>query len=961
MDLTKSRAFLWLQENILSVFILFLLTLVFFWRVPLQGRVLLPLDTLFTYEPWRSEVPGALGVQVRNPWLSDGIRHYYPLFNFVQASWRQGQVPFWNPYALAGMPVLASGIDQVFYPLTLLLLLTLSTAQAISWATILHTFLGSLFCFLFIRELGTGRVGALIGAVSFVFGALIYWMPALPTFQAIIWLPLLFWSFERAVKYQNWRWSVVGGLILGLQIVAGNVQMVYYSLTGLGFYALYHAWFAWLSQQKLSSGFRPLWFLSLMVLIGAGLTAIQSLPILELVPLGVRGEVDFNPEFSWKILLRLFVPDILGTDLDLNLTPSFAHELYLYFGLLPLLFIIAAAFSPYRRPARFLIGLGLLVWLVIFKIPPFYQVFATLYPTFNVLGFHRAQILIAFGWAAASGLGADWIYAHRPISSLKWLLFSGTALLTAMIVLALWLAFISKYQARFWWNLPSLEAIEPAVPYLLASVIFSSVILAVGLAILWQWQQGRMGQTVFGITILAFVVIDIFLVHLDYVSALEPNMLYPETPSLSYLKNLTTQETQPYRMVSAGRLFWGNDATVFGLNDIQGYDPFLLKRYSDYLDLAQVRSESNHRIAAFTARTSKLLDMLNVKYYYVPRYKLADGEWVSLLTEVDDPAVQSNSLSGEQTADWIINGWPQKVLLAPPSSKISYRGYLQYPAQLETAIAIDPQSWTHPDVDVLFEVYVQSTNSPTEKLLFSKHLTGVTSPDNMQWTPVLVDLSDYAHQEVIVSFVTSGPSPWPAGWADPLIMDSSKVDLLYYGPNSIYRNKNSLPRAWVVHQVDQVPEGDLEAVKAVLSNPAFQPVEQAVIEGKLSALLAPKQSDEPIEFVTYTPNYAKIKAQLSAPGVLILSDIYYPGWNVYVDGVPTHLYAANLMMRGVPVAAGVHDIEFKYEPMSFKIGMYVSLATLILVVVVFVVDWKKSSANKRQGISERSNSNGNYA
>ena len=196
-----------LQLDIVSVATLLVLTLVFFWRVPVQGRILLPLDTLFTYEPWRSEISGALGVRVWNPWLSDGVRFYYPLLNFVQSLWQQGQIPFWNPYAVAGMPVLASGNNQVFYPITLLLLLAMPAAQALSWSTIWHAFLGSLFCFLFIRTLGAGYLGALIGAISFVFGALIYWMPALPAFQAIIWLPLLFWAFERGLRSKNWRWE----------------------------------------------------------------------------------------------------------------------------------------------------------------------------------------------------------------------------------------------------------------------------------------------------------------------------------------------------------------------------------------------------------------------------------------------------------------------------------------------------------------------------------------------------------------------------------------------------------------------------------------------------------------------------------------------------------------------------------------------------------------------------------
>lgn len=937
-----------LQLDIVSVATLLLLTLVFFWRVPVQGRILLPLDTLFTYEPWRSEISGALGVRVWNPWLSDGVRFYYPLLNFVQSLWQQGQIPFWNPYAVAGMPVLANGNNQVFYPITLLLLLAMPAAQALSWSTIWHAFLGSLFCFLFIRTLGAGYLGALIGAISFVFGALIYWMPALPTFQAIIWLPLLFWAFERGLRSKNWHWCIAGGVILCLQILAGNVQMVYYSLTGLGLYAIYRGLLYWLNEQNFRSALRPLIILFLTALIGLALAAIQLLPTLELLPQGVRGQVDFNPEFSWAVLLRLLVPDILGTDIDRNLAPVFAHELYLYFGLLPLLFLIASVFSPYRQLAWGMIGLGMLVWLVIFKVPPFYQLFENLYPSFRVLGFHRAQILIAFTWAVAAGLGADWVYTGRPVAILRRLTLIGGVVLTVMVVTALGLAFVSKYQARFLWNLPAIDQIEPSVIYLLSSLIFSSVILLAGLVLLWQWQQEKLSPAIFGLAALVITVVDLFLVHLDYVSALDQDMLYPQPPSLAYLQNLTAQETQPYRMMSIDRLFWGNSATVFGLNDIQGYDPFLMKRYSDYIDLTKARLETNHRIAAFTPRTSKFFDALNVKYYYAPRSKLTDGEWISLLHQLDKPLVQSEHPEAGQTSEWTIAGWPQEVLLAPTYSKISYRGFLQNPTQLETAIAIDPEVWEQPGVDVLFEVYAQSETAPNETLLFSKHLTQISQPNEMSWTPVLVDLSDFTNQAVSMSFVTSSTRAkisWQAGWAAPLVMDSSKVELLYYGPNSIYLNKNYLPRAWVVHQVIEVAQEDSEAAKLALTDPVFDPAKQAIIEGALPASLAPAAKAEPVEFISYTPSHSIIQAELATSGLLIISDIYYPGWNVYVDGAPQPLYAANLMMRSVYLPAGIHQVEFVYEPLSFKVGLVISAGTVALIAMILALDWKLRPKN----------------
>jgi hypothetical protein len=73
-------------------------------------------------------------------------------------------------------------------------------------------------------------------------------------------------------------------------------------------------------------------------------------------------------------------------------------------------------------------------------------------------------------------------------------------------------------------------------------------------------------------------------------------------------------------------MFWGDIAGVFRLEDIQGYDSFLLKRYSDYLDLSGVRANTNFRIAAFEAENSRILDALNVKYIYAPRRKLVEGD-----------------------------------------------------------------------------------------------------------------------------------------------------------------------------------------------------------------------------------------------------------------------------------------------------------------------------------------------
>jgi uncharacterized membrane protein YfhO len=76
-----------------------------------------------------------------------------------------------------------------------------------------------------------------------------------------------------------------------------------------------------------------------------------------------------------------------------------------------------------------------------------------------------------------------------------------------------------------------------------------------------------------------------------------------------------------------------------------------------------------------------------------------------------------------------------------------------------------------------------------------------------------------------------------------------------------------------------------------------------------------------------------------------MSDIYYPGWNVYVDGVKKPIYATNLVMRGVYIPAGAHIVEFVYEPLSFRLGLYISVGTLLLIAILLVLDRKLTPRN----------------
>jgi hypothetical protein len=97
------------------------------------------------------------------------------------------------------------------------------------------------------------------------------------------------------------------------------------------------------------------------------------------------------------------------------------------------------------------------------------------------------------------------------------------------------------------------------------------------------------------------------------------------------------------------------------------------------------------------------------------------------------------------------------------------------------------------------------------------------------------------------------------------------------------------------------------------------------------------------KLISYKPNFVSIKTDTNTSSMLYLSDTYYPGWNAYIDGLPTKIYKANYAFRAVLVPKGVHKIEFKYQPISFAYGMCLSILSIIVTMFTFVIIKKKTN------------------
>jgi len=143
-----------------------------------------------------------------------------------------------------------------------------------------------------------------------------------------------------------------------------------------------------------------------------------------------------------------------------------------------------------------------------------------------------------------------------------------------------------------------------------------------------------------------------------------------------------------------------------------------------------------------------------------------------------------------------------------------------------------------------------------------------------------------------------------------------------------YRVRDAWPHVWAVHEA-VVAAGD-EETWAILNAPDFDPARRVVLPREPGiALPGGDTVGSRVDIVEYTPTRISLQADMVANGLLVLSDIYYPGWQARVDGQPVPIYRADYLLRAVPVEAGQHRVEVYYDPPLFKVGLAITILTLL--------------------------------
>ena len=154
-------------------------------------------------------------------------------------------------------------------------------------------------------------------------------------------------------------------------------------------------------------------------------------------------------------------------------------------------------------------------------------------------------------------------------------------------------------------------------------------------------------------------------------------------------------------------------------------------------------------------------------------------------------------------------------------------------------------------------------------------------------------------------------------------------------------NPYAYGNAWFVNSVKFVDNAnqELEAV------PTLDLRHEAVADAKFRDILKPvveaaTDSASIVTMTSYEPNQLTYDVKSVKGGVVVFSEIYYPGWTATVDGEPVEIGRVNYVLRAITVAPGQHKVELSFFPKSLDTTetiAYAALGLLLLLIIVAVV------------------------
>lgn len=182
------------------------------------------------------------------------------------------------------------------------------------------------------------------------------------------------------------------------------------------------------------------------------------------------------------------------------------------------------------------------------------------------------------------------------------------------------------------------------------------------------------------------------------------------------------------------------------------------------------------------------------------------------------------------------------------------------------------------------------------------------------------------------------PAVIPPGRPDLLHLSLRYPTVFQNGSVRVLENRSALPRGWLASDVIELPA---DQQIAAIKSPVFDVHQDTVVAPGLPTNVADLAGDGQgtVDSTMVNANTLQIRVEVDHDSILVVSEVNASGWKAYVNGSASQIVQADGIFRAIVVPAGTSLVEFRYEPVSLRIGVWISFVSYLLSIVCFAVQF----------------------
>lgn len=855
-----------------------------FFNKSLQPPLFYPLNGVVETGAYGYE--GRIPVNSFNIDMTSGVYTLPSWGRFIGDSYKRGELPLWTPYQASGTPLPEQYAAAVFSPLQILK--ELFPTKTWDFFVLAQFWIAGFFTYLFLRLLKLSPISSFLGGLFFMFSGSFTWYWANEQIANVVMLiPVLFWSLERLFRNQKARDVVLLAFIFALVILSGGPGAILYGLFLGGSYFVFRV-----VTEKKRLILKATYFLLILLtfILGLELAAPQILSFVNFLPLSYNIR---DPSFeqgggiqgiSWQYLGFIFSPGASEVPSFYRIAPGTGlWDMLGGYTGILPIFLIVLGFVAYR----------------FFKEKNLYKYFF-FFIAFALFIFLKHLGLPPFVWLGKLPFfnlaysqrwgGFTWVFSFVISGAIGFEILKRLieAKLASLKIFRVCLFFLLIFVLSIFAIATSggLEIGKQYSVFSLGTNFLASILILV-IAGWLMWHYMKTGKEPYGLVLLALFELW-FWIPRGYNNLWQVLELILFLIGLAIVIFVATQNKK--RWILAGLIVFFLLFSVMDLFAPNGYpsryDPFTKAPYINFLQEQKGYPRIVGSDGVLMSNLSNVFGLQDVRYI--------NGTSIATYHNFSFDYLRKYRFRKEIPLQPWFTGMPESF----PTQNLSCR----HLSKKEISSAREDTV-----INRRLEQEIKD-KLPFYSLLGVKYILMPKSKD----------------------------------------MNDPYFPLVYQNEINIFENPDVFPRAFVSNQVDYI--GSWQDAQEKILEPDFDLRNRVVLEEKIPNDCCKSPGPENNSSATikdYKNNKVVIEAFTETPGILVLTDVFYPGWEAKIDNQPAKIYRVDGLLRGVYLEPGNHTVAFKYSPRGFKIGLLVSLSALLAcgVLLIFFTPYKDQGSS----------------